>query len=415
MKKEKRTVVYDESLRIEACRFEGIVQPFPNHFHEHYVIGFVENGERCLSCRNTDYMAGQGSIVLFNPGDNHACVQSDNGTLDYRSFNISKEIMLDLAEEVTGKRELPGFSKNVIYDDEVICCLRPLHEMVMNGNSGFGKEENFLFLLSSLIKNYSQPFKSCIPECRQEIEKACTFMEQHFTEHIYLDQICYQTGLSKSTLLRAFTKSKGITPYRYLETIRINKAKKLLSNGISLLDTAIRTGFFDQSHFTNYFTSFTGLAPGVYREIFLEKIRAVNRSGWKAHRAFSSPAHNHYMGNYFYFHKNLTYRLPARGNLIFPFYYGLFDFDNNISAPYKEIKLETGNGLCYCGLLRGMFVLFAGKCCINLYNGFQRRRNYIRSPVYYRNIGAPVYKNRRKITDKFFCWLYCCNGRNYID
>ena len=31
---------------------------------------------------------------------------------------ISKEIMLYLAEEVTGKRELPGFSKNVIYDDE---------------------------------------------------------------------------------------------------------------------------------------------------------------------------------------------------------------------------------------------------------------------------------------------------------
>lgn len=54
MKIEIRTIVYDESLRIEACRFEGIVQPFPNHFHEHFAIGFVENGERCLSCRNID-------------------------------------------------------------------------------------------------------------------------------------------------------------------------------------------------------------------------------------------------------------------------------------------------------------------------------------------------------------------------
>lgn len=273
MKKEIRTVVYDESLRIEAYRFEGIVQPFPNHFHEHYVIGFVENGERCLSCRNIDYTIGQGNVVLFNPGDNHACVQSDDGTLDYRGFNISKEIMLDLAEEVTGKRELPGFSKNVICDDEVICYLRPLHEMVMNGNSDFGKEENLLFLLSTLIQNYGQSFESCIPECRQEIEKACMFMEQHFTERIYLDQICRHAGLSKSTLLRAFTRSKGITPYRYLETIRINEAKKLLSNGVSPLDAAIRTGFSDQSHFTNYFTSFIGLAPGVYREIFFEKDR----------------------------------------------------------------------------------------------------------------------------------------------
>ena len=271
MKKEVRTVVYDDELRIEAYRFEGIVQPFPNHFHEYYVIGFMEDGERVLSCKNQEYTITKGDVLLFNPGDNHACVQNDGGTLDYRGFNITKEVMLDLAEEVTGQRELPGFSENVICDDEVICYLRPLHEMVMDGNRDFGKEENLLFLLSSLIQNYSQPFESCIPECSQEIEKACMFMDQHFTEHIYLDQICRQTGLSKSTLLRAFTKSKGITPYRYLETIRINEAKKLLSKGVSPLDAAIRTGFSDQSHFTNYFTSFIGLAPGVYREIFFEK------------------------------------------------------------------------------------------------------------------------------------------------
>ena len=48
MKKEIRTVVYDDELRMEAYRFEGIVQPFPNHFHEYYVIGLVEKGERLL-------------------------------------------------------------------------------------------------------------------------------------------------------------------------------------------------------------------------------------------------------------------------------------------------------------------------------------------------------------------------------
>ncbi len=270
MRKEIRTVVYDEALRVEAYRFEGIVQPFPNHFHEHYVIGFVENGERCLTCRNRDYMIGRGTVLLFHPGENHACVQTDDGTLDYRGLNIGREVMLDLAEEVTGKRELPGFSENVIKDAEVIGCLRPLHEMVMNGSSDFGKEEYLLLLLSCLIQNYGQPFAQCIPECREEIEKACRWMERRFAERVCLDQICCETGLGKSTLLRAFTKSKGITPYRYLETVRINEAKKLLAKGTSPLDAAIRTGFSDQSHFTNYFTSFIGLTPGVYREIFLK-------------------------------------------------------------------------------------------------------------------------------------------------
>lgn len=271
MKKETRTVVYDDELRLEAYRFEGTRQPFPNHFHEYYVIGFVEEGTRELSCRNRKYTIKKGSIILFNPGDNHACVQSDDGTFDYRGFNISKETMLELAEEVTEKRELPGFSKNVIYDEEAACYLRLLHEMVMKGTGDFGKEEILLLLISLLIQNYGQPFESCIPECRQEIEKACEYMKQHFAERIYLEQICRNAGIGKSTLLRAFTKSKGVTPYRYLEAIRINEAKKLLSEGMPPVEAAIRTGFSDQSHFTNYFNQFIGLAPGIYREIFAER------------------------------------------------------------------------------------------------------------------------------------------------
>lgn len=146
MKQETRTVVYDDELRIEAYRFEGIVQPFPNHFHEYYVIGFIEDGQRILSCRNQEYTIAKGNIVLFNPGDDHACVQSDNGTLDYRGFNISKEVMLTLAEEVTGTRELPGFSPNVIFDEEVTCYLHPLHELFMKGSCEFDKEEHRIML-----------------------------------------------------------------------------------------------------------------------------------------------------------------------------------------------------------------------------------------------------------------------------
>lgn len=274
MKKETRTVVYDNELNIEAYRFEGIAQPFPKHFHEYYVIGFVEDGQRVLSCKNEEYSIGKGSVILFNPGDSHACVQCGDGTFDYCGFNISKSIMLDLAEEVTGKRVLPGFSKNVVYNDEIACHLRSLHELVMNGIPDFGKEETLLFLISALIQNYAQPSPDGVPECPQEIERACEFIRQHFKERIYLEQICRYAGLSKSTLLRAFTKSKGLTPYRYLETIRINEAKALLGNGIQPIEAAMRTGFSDQSHFTNYFSSFIGLGPGAYRDMFLEKNRA---------------------------------------------------------------------------------------------------------------------------------------------
>lgn len=281
MKKEVRTVCYDEDLRIEAYRLEGIVQPFPNHFHAYYVIGFIENGKRALSCRNKEYELGKGDIVLFHPGDNHACAQIDGGTLDYRGINIEKNVMLDWVQEVTGKRELPGFSKNVIFDEELTCYLRPLHELLMGGSGEFEKEEYWLLMLSLLLEKYGQSFESCIPECREEIEIVCSFLQEHYRSRIYLDQICKYVSLSKTTLIRAFTKTKGVTPYRYLENIRVNEAKKLLEQGVPPIEVAMQTGFSDQSHFTKYFSMFIGIAPGVYRDIFLKK--EADKSGGGNH------------------------------------------------------------------------------------------------------------------------------------
>ncbi|MFA7068720.1 MAG: AraC family ligand binding domain-containing protein [Acidaminococcaceae bacterium] len=70
MQQEERTVCFDDELGIEAYRFKGIMQKFPNHFHEYYVVGFIESGRRYLSCKNKEYVIGTGDILLFNPGDN---------------------------------------------------------------------------------------------------------------------------------------------------------------------------------------------------------------------------------------------------------------------------------------------------------------------------------------------------------
>lgn len=271
MRKETRTIIYDDVLNVEAYRLEGIVQPFPNHFHEYYVIGVIEEGRRHLSCKNKEYYLEKGSIVLFNPGENHGCSPIGNTTLDYRGLNIPQATMLSLTESITGKKELPGFSTNVIYTSELTYYILPLHQMIMEGSNDYNKEEYLLLLMTIILNQYSQPFDSCIPDCREEIEATCQFIEQHFAEPISLDQLCHHVCLSKSTLLRSFTKSKGITPYRYLETIRINEARKLLEQGVAPIEAAIQTGFSDQSHFTNYFISFIGLSPGVYRNIFLNQ------------------------------------------------------------------------------------------------------------------------------------------------
>lgn len=46
MVKEIRTAHVDADLHIEAYRFKGIMQKFPAHFYEYYVLGFIEEGQR---------------------------------------------------------------------------------------------------------------------------------------------------------------------------------------------------------------------------------------------------------------------------------------------------------------------------------------------------------------------------------
>lgn len=70
--------------------------------------------------------------------------------------------------------------------------------------------------------------------CPQEVEAVCAFIRQHYAEHLTLEHLCRCAGLSKSTLLRAFVQAKGVTPYRYLEAVRIQKAQQFLFGNSAL-------------------------------------------------------------------------------------------------------------------------------------------------------------------------------------
>ena len=269
--REERLVRFDNEIKIEAYQFIGIMQSFPNHFHEHYVIGFVESGCRCLTCKNKDYTIDAGDLLMFNPSENHACHQGDNKPLNWYCIHINENVMRETVKQITGKDYLPKFTTTVAYRSEAVSYLRELHDLIMEQQKDFKKEEIFFFFIKQLITEYTEPMQESLSETKEEIQKACDFMEHNFTEAITLDDLSKLSGLNKYTLLRNFTKQRGLTPYQYLETIRIGEAKKLLEKGVDLLDIAMQTGFADQSHFTKFFKKLIGLTPKQYRGIFTEK------------------------------------------------------------------------------------------------------------------------------------------------
>lgn len=271
MVNEVRTVCYDTDLKIEAYRFEGIMQKFPNHFHDYYVIGFIENGQRYLLCNNKEYIINPGDITIFNPRDIHTCEQVDGKTLDYRCINIQSDIMRRTVSEIAGRKYLPHFTQSVLYHSEIAVSLRELHLMIIDKETDFKKEELFLFLIEQLIQEYSDttPSQNKI-EPVSEIKAACDYLESNYAKTITLDDLSSLVGLSKYHFLRSFTRQKGISPYSYLETIRISNAKKLLEQGIRPIEVAFQTGFNDQSHFTNFFKKLIGLTPKQYMRIFMD-------------------------------------------------------------------------------------------------------------------------------------------------
>lgn len=268
MNEESRIVRYDPHIQIEAYHFQGIMQQFPNHFHDYYVIGYIEDGKRSLICKGQPYLLESGDLTLFNPRDPHTCDQVDGRTLDYRCLNISAETMLRTITDIYGSPFTLRFKEAVVEKSELAVPLKEIHTMILQEEPEFLKEEAFLLFMEQLIDEQGELSSITTANPDFKLGSVCEYLNQHYAEPITLEQLCEITGTSRYQLIRQFSKEQGITPYQYLETVRIGKAKKLLEQGVSTLEAAMQTGFVDQSHFSKFFKRLIGLTPGQYRNIF---------------------------------------------------------------------------------------------------------------------------------------------------
>ncbi len=276
LKKEERCIYYDTDLQIEAYEFKGIAQKFNSHFHNEYVIGLIEHGKRQFYCKNNEYTLNTGDILLINPSEIHGCEQFGEENLHYFSLNISTSTMQKIMQEITGKSAiLPHFSESVIHKKDVQVLFSDLKQMILQEHQDFQKEATFILLMEYLISNFAkitlhqENLKQ--NDKAERMEHICQYLEENFYRNIHLDELSLLVGLNKYYLLRCFTEIKGISPHKYLETIRIKKAKQLLSKGIPLIDIALKVGFSDQSHFTNLFKALIGLTPKTYQKIMQYK------------------------------------------------------------------------------------------------------------------------------------------------
>lgn len=268
MLKEQRQIYYDRDLGLEAYHLSGIVQKFPNHFHDDYVIGFIEGGRRQLWCKGQTYALQAGDLIIFNPRDNHYCAPIGEEPLEYRALNIPPRRMEAAAREITGRAFLPHFSVNVLPASDITYSLNETYLAIVQDASQLAKAESFFFLLEQLLTDWAVPQEQTAELSPTFVRDLCRYMEAHFAEPLTLDDLTAIAHCSRSYLIRVFTQQVGVSPYRYLQTIRLNQAKKWLEQGLAPSDAANQAGFSDQSHFTHFFKDFIGLTPKQYQRIY---------------------------------------------------------------------------------------------------------------------------------------------------
>jgi AraC-like DNA-binding protein len=100
-----------------------------------------------------------------------------------------------------------------------------------------------------------------------QIRCATELMIERMGEDLSLAEPAAACGLSLSYFSRAFKRSIGTPPHRWLSLQRVLRAQALLRDVRSpLTDIAATCGFADQSHFTRVFTSTVGTSPGAWRK-----------------------------------------------------------------------------------------------------------------------------------------------------
>jgi AraC-like DNA-binding protein len=104
-------------------------------------------------------------------------------------------------------------------------------------------------------------------ETENPIWRAIKYINENLREHIALAETARACGMSVSCFQRAFKQEVGITFNKYVNSLRISKARQLLhENNKSMSEIAFACGYSNQYHFTRTFKRLMNTPPRSFRK-----------------------------------------------------------------------------------------------------------------------------------------------------
>ncbi len=99
------------------------------------------------------------------------------------------------------------------------------------------------------------------------IKPAVDYIYAEYTnDNIEISYLAALCGMSEAYFRRLFLKSFGTSPIKYINSLKIDRAKELIQSGLySISKVAAASGFHDDAYFSRKFKEAIGVAPSEYR------------------------------------------------------------------------------------------------------------------------------------------------------
>lgn len=244
-------------VEIKTCIND--VHAYKDHLHKELSIGYIERGATILNVNGKDYNIRAGGAVIIYPYVSHKCQPLDINEWEFTMIYIEKEFYKGVFDDLDEKNSI-GIKKLSEYEFSQV---KQLADILKSDASGFDKEVELINTLIQLFQTCDMRIKL---ESNGKSNEVKSYIEAHFLQPLHLKDMEERFNVNKFALIRSFKSNFNTTPNAYQLQLKVNYGKNLLKSSDNIVDIALKSGFYDQAHFTKEFKKSYGVTPLQYHK-----------------------------------------------------------------------------------------------------------------------------------------------------
>src|SRR5919202_2671342 len=97
------------------------------------------------------------------------------------------------------------------------------------------------------------------------VRRAIAFISERYGDQPGLEEIAAHVGLTPVQLQKLFTRWAGLSPKAFLQAVTLDHARRLLDQGMPLLETSYELGMSGPGRLHDLFVTHEAMSPGDYK------------------------------------------------------------------------------------------------------------------------------------------------------